>query len=237
MSPEINFPGGYKHMDGELAVSDRNLSSYAEWFNFTKKERDAIPHNAVILNIGSGSFRTFESELHVERPDLKIISIDPSLGAFTINREGKPNTNEINFVNLPEEEFIVYAPNENLIDAEGNPRFSEDQIFTGEKAIKMDKIRKKLATRTPGAVAGSAIRLPLADKSVDIAFDLWGPIRYLRNIDEKVDYLKEVKRVMKPAAKLYASYLGEREKAILDSLNLKYIPIHKKQHATWLITS
>lgn len=230
------YAGGYKHMEGELAVSDRTLVEYADEFNLPKKERDKIPHGAVILNIGSGSFRTFESELHVERPDLQMVSIDPSLGKVSIDYEGAPDTQGTNLINLTDRGFLIYAPDENLVGKEGKPRFKQNEVYSGNMAVELDKTRKKIATRTEGAVAASAVTLPLKDESVDIAFDFWGPIRYLRSGEDIQNYLLELKRIMKPNAKIYVSYLGALEKAILDNLGLRYSQVYKTKISSWIIS-
>lgn len=230
------YAGGYKHIEGEFAITDRTLQEYADEFNLPKKERDRIPKGAVILNIGSGSFRTFESELHIERPDLKLVSIDPSLGKVSIDFEGNPDTQGINLINLTDRGFLIYAPDENLLDKDNQPRFKPGEVYSGKMAVELDRTRKKLATRTEGAIAGTAATLPLKDESIDLAFDFWGPIRYLRDYEDKQNYLSELKRIMKPKAKTYVSYLGDLEKNILGSLGLRYNQVYRTKITSWIIS-
>lgn len=59
-----------------LKVTDRGLADYEK---LTRFNHDILPQKAKILNIGGGLTQVFEKELKEARPDVSIITLDPSL--------------------------------------------------------------------------------------------------------------------------------------------------------------
>lgn len=60
----------------ELRVTDRNLETYKKFVHFMP---EALPEKAVVLNVGGGEKQIFEKELKEIRPDINVITIDPSI--------------------------------------------------------------------------------------------------------------------------------------------------------------
>lgn len=55
--------------------SDRNLGEYQQIARFKIED---IPQHGKILNIGSGIAQQFEKDVKIARPDIRVISVDPS---------------------------------------------------------------------------------------------------------------------------------------------------------------
>ncbi len=138
--------------------------------------------------MGSGLNRTFEKELLFFRSDLKITSLDPSLGIVGIDQKGMPTTQGFKVEDL--------GPRGAIYRREDLPSVTDKSwIYRDQQMIDYDKTRKKWLTIIPGAVAGLASALPIEDGSSDLIIDFCGPIQYLKTKSEKQKYLEEVKRV------------------------------------------
>lgn len=66
---EVKIPGYFRS-------TERSLTNYEEPFNFTP---DQLKTGAVILDIGSGTYQAFARDLNQTRPDITVISVDPTL--------------------------------------------------------------------------------------------------------------------------------------------------------------
>ena len=99
-----------------LRVTDRGLDKYREYVRFIP---ETLPQSAVIVNVGGGENQTFESELAIVRPDVKIITLDPSIHSKESVHQQGPDI----FRKLSESEVrtrIESLPNKNrTIDAYG----------------------------------------------------------------------------------------------------------------------
>lgn len=71
--PETNY--GLKDI-GYFRATPRSLEDYLEIFSLTSS---AFAKNAKILDIGSGTNQEFARGLKQERPDVSVVSLDPSL--------------------------------------------------------------------------------------------------------------------------------------------------------------
>ncbi len=64
----------------QLRVTDRGLDIYRDFVHFVPED---MVQNALLVNVGGGENQTFEKQLKVIRPDIKVITLDPSV--FTEN--------------------------------------------------------------------------------------------------------------------------------------------------------
>lgn len=74
-SSEIPQKSFQFNADQNMALRDRDLLDYQHWTRFNV--RDIVQHGA-ILNLGSGITQLFEQDVKRARPDIDIISVDPS---------------------------------------------------------------------------------------------------------------------------------------------------------------
>jgi SAM-dependent methyltransferase len=206
-------------------ISDLTLTETIEHlgdFDFTQ----LIPHNAKVLNCGSGVFRTMERDLLNIRPDLDIVSIDPSLGIFTPDRYGCITTQGYQiYINTPH--GVAYEPVNNSC---------LPNIARGQQAIVFDAERKAVITRFPGTVGAEGTHLPFVEKLFDVIMDIRGPMLYLKqNFNTTMQYFLELKRVLNPNGFILAIFLDPIQKRVLSEINMNYndhtpnaITIHNK---------
>ncbi|MDP3973824.1 MAG: class I SAM-dependent methyltransferase [Candidatus Daviesbacteria bacterium] len=79
-----------KEKVGYFRSTERNLQEYQEIFSFTPGD---FKQNARILDVGSGTYQAFAKKLRNMRPDLDVVSIDPSL--FIADYEIQDETGKI----------------------------------------------------------------------------------------------------------------------------------------------
>lgn len=201
---------------GQFNVTDRPLNdsestffsgskSISEIFHLKKRWVNSLPPNAVLLNIGSGVRRLFEKEIKQRRKDIKIVSIDPTLAI-----KFKDDTNGWYIEEYGQGDNLVYKTiDKEKTDSTGY-RIPED-LVTYQK----DRVAK--AAKIPGAIAGLAPELPIRDNSIDIFFDSFGPVYYLKDPQKSQEYLVTLGNVLKPNGVGYITYIGEAELAFLKS--------------------
>ena len=97
-----------------LKVTDRGLNEYEKLAGFDHKN---FPPGTIILNIGSGAEQAFEQNLRKKRPDLKIISIDPSVIEKRYDYQGATYSNSVVFKS--EEDQRILANKERTLVALG----------------------------------------------------------------------------------------------------------------------
>jgi len=204
--------------NSEFLVTDLSLEetiAALDGFDFTK----FIPNNAVILNCGSGIYRTFEKDLLKKTPNLFIVSIDPSLGVVTINNDGSITTQGYQiYVNVPN--GVAYEP----INESDSP-----DIIRGQEAIEFDTKRKKVLTQIPGAVAADGVKLPFKDQSFDFILDVRGAMLYLKeDYQVQMGYISEMKRTLKNTGLILSIFLISIQKNILSDLNMNFT-----RHTKW----
>jgi ubiquinone/menaquinone biosynthesis C-methylase UbiE len=68
----------------QLWVTDRNLDTYRKFVHFVP---EALPGNALVVNVGGGEKQIFEEQMKLVRPDVKIITLDPSLHSENAQHE------------------------------------------------------------------------------------------------------------------------------------------------------
>jgi len=153
---------------GNFRVTERSLNSYKETFSF---DPESIPGNGMVLDIGSGVNQRFAKELETTRPDVKVVSLDPSLG-----------------IPAGDKEFQRLGVTYQFTDTGGT------SITPNE-----EQRRSRLENKYGLAVAGLAPELPFKDGSFDMVFDNHAAFMYFSE-DEKnshIRYVKEMLRVLK----------------------------------------
>lgn len=75
MSIEISTKDSFDRVSSFARISDWDLETAQELGHFKISD---IPHNARVLNVGSGYSQVFEKQLKATRPDIQIVSVDPS---------------------------------------------------------------------------------------------------------------------------------------------------------------
>ena len=138
----------------------------------------ALPENAVVVEVGSGKNQEFEQGLRKLRPDIKVVSIDPTL-SFNPERKdvfAKEKPDAVFYHQLKKGETLPLSI----------PEY---------RRIQTQRIKDK----QEGAVAALAPYLPLKADSVDLIVDRFGPFLYL---DENYlkDYIRTIASVLKPGA-------------------------------------
>lgn len=82
MSPENVFEGYSPKIKKaiEITSTERGIDNYADILGFPNSESflKALPNGALLLDIGAGK-EGLKKELAIARPDLKVLSINPSL--------------------------------------------------------------------------------------------------------------------------------------------------------------
>jgi len=179
-------------------------------FDFTK----FIPRNTLILNCGSGIYRTFEQDLLVQKPDISIISVDPSLGVMTINRNGFFTTQGYQvYVNIPH--GIVYEP----LDSSNSSK-----IFRDNQAIQFDRERKSILSQIPGAIAADGIKLPFKKHVFDTIIDVRGAMLYIKQDYQIMEqYFSELKRTLKKDGFIVSIIMDPIQREVITNLKMRKI--------------
>jgi len=151
----------------------------------------ALPRNAVVLEVGSGEYQEFaggakDALKKADREDIRIISIDPSLGIspdsddWFLSETGSLLDYHQNYGSFREEDYVD---------------FSHRQLA-----------RRENAKKTRGVVAAKAPRIPIASGTVDLVVDNKGAGLY-SSVDEFLSYIREIRRILKPEGKASISTL------------------------------
>jgi hypothetical protein len=206
-----------------FSVSDLSLAetiTALDGYDFTP----LIPHNARILNCGSGVYRTLEKDLLRVLTDVSITSIDPSLGVVTINKDGSRTTQGYQiFVNVPH--GVVY---EHQNDTRSK------KIVRDEAAIQFDTNRKKIVTQIPGAVAADGANLPFKNQAFNSIIDIRGPLLYLKQDFQTIkQYISELKRTLCDDGFILSVFLGIIHREVLDELQMN---VTQKTKNAFIIT-
>jgi len=125
LSVKINLMDGSSLIENSwsLRLTDIPLSRCEKLAHFNHKD---IPQGGRILNIGSGLYQTFEKELKKNRPDLEIVSIDPSL----IEKDFLAENSEVEKVKPDSSQRLQALSNkENTVIAIGQRLPFPDNVF------------------------------------------------------------------------------------------------------------
>jgi SAM-dependent methyltransferase len=172
--------------ESSFYVTDRGFEQLSNYLNLTSEEIDRIPEDGKVLEIGSGVYRNFASELSSIRPDLKVISLDPTLGIkkddflSVVKRDSQGKIESIYYTNK-------------IIN-------KDEDYFLNGKAENTQKVREERIKHEGLAVAALAPNLPFKNESFDLIVDTFGPGLYLHDLGEIEfnKYLKSVFELLKP---------------------------------------
>lgn len=140
-----NSPEGKFSQQEYFVVSSREYKTIFENCHLTEQDIMDLPQGAVIVEVGSGEFQEFAREAKKQRPDIKVVSIDP-----TLSLEPKREDISINDESDSKIYFLKEKP-ENLKDVKRYQKIQERRRQTADKK---------------GTVAAFAPFLPLKSESV-----------------------------------------------------------------------
>jgi SAM-dependent methyltransferase len=172
--------------ESSFYVTDRSFEQISGYLDLTSEEIMKIPQEGRVLEIGSGVYRNFASGLSAVRPDLKVVSLDPTLGIkkddflSVVKRDSQGKIESVYYTNK-------------IISKD------KDYFLTG-KAENTEKVREERVKSEDLAVAALAPNLPFKNDSFDLIVDTFGPGLYLHDLGEKEfkQYLKSVFDILKP---------------------------------------
>jgi hypothetical protein len=214
---------------GYFSITDKNLAETNKALA-VRKEILALPINSALLNVGSGIYRLFESEVYAKRPDLTICSIDPTLGIASVN--GNEKHTEPGFqIFLSSNSTVSYR-----LGGSHSP-MPDVLIYKDKSAVEYDRNRKKILTNTPGATAALATALPFKSDCFKLIIDNMGPMLFLESSTDKMKYLLELKRVLHKDGSMYVSSLDEDKKAMLNDIDMEYRRTGSKFIESYIISN
>jgi len=180
----------------EFFVTNRTFEQICSLVKLTEQDITHLPKNATILEIGSGVFQNFARQMSEIRPDVQVVSIDPSLA---IGIHGKNNF-ELKTVRDEERnvETAIYQ-NKGILSSFIPPKKSKV-----EELQSLQELRIKEALKTGNVLAALAPDLPIKDSSLDLIIDVYGPGFYIQvNQESEIErYFREIHRVLKPAGEI-----------------------------------
>lgn len=165
---------------GYFRVTDRPIEEVSGLLHLKDTIKD-LPEKAMVLDVGSGLNHLFKGAVNIERPDVTIVCIDPTLG---INSD---KTFKIT-VDPKLKDAVTYSSN----------KYDSD-INVNEPVLFQEKRREKLV----GSVAALAPVLPFTENTFNLIVDSMGPGMYLDRREDREgycqmrNYLEEVVRVLK----------------------------------------
>lgn len=168
-------------------VTDRSFELLRKFLHLTDSEIQKIPENGSVLEVGSGVYRNFASGLSMERPDLKIFSVDPTLA---ISKE-----EFVSVVRRNDEGKIrsIYYTNK-LVDK------NAEYLMTGIVENNQKILKERLGEGQVNDVASLAPNLPFKNETFDLIVDSFGPGFYLHSNgrQEFEKYLLSIFNLLRP---------------------------------------
>jgi len=167
-----------------------------------------LPQKAVVVEIGSGLGQSFSREIQKQRPDVKVVSLDPTLALdsnfFTTHKISSNGT-------LQQVSYKYFNGQ--------RPKLAD----TPEQQEKIRRQRLESASKTGKVIAGIAPELPFANNSVDMLVDSWGPGMYLDQEGTEYPlktYLSNIARVLKKEGIAYIYPIDSYNEA-LETLRVR----------------
>jgi hypothetical protein len=161
----------------DLIVTERSADEIFDNCLITPQTIQQLPQKAAVVEIGSGLFQEFAQKVKGIRPDVTVISVDPTL-AFSANRE--------DVIVSDTEKRVQYwiDPFKRFIDQEDIDMYQQLQAK-----------RLKHASQF-GGVAALAPRLPIREGSISLLVDSWAACNYLKSEEEFKEYITEVSKTL-----------------------------------------
>ncbi len=215
---------------GRLNVTDRpftdtpeslknNYESISSIFQLDETWIDLLPKNARFLIVGGGINRLTERELLIKRPDLRITTVDPTLG---IGFEDQEDAWKIFNYNMAGE-YLTYSTSKDITpDDKENSMVSDGPTFQHKRINSL--------TELAGSVAALAPNLPFRDNSFDIVVDAFGPTRYLESKVDVNKHLTQLCDMLKKGGVGYVNFVQPDSLELLQSLGNVQIEIIKSQY-------
>lgn len=182
----------------EFYLTNRELKELLWMSGLSENYIKSLPENAVVLEIGGGLDQNFAEGVKKLRPDIKPITIDPTIIIGSDNK----NSFDIYYRKDPKNSGkFKYAQYLRKV------KWYQDRKLKPEKdSIKVEnqkefsKTRIQRAHETGFPIAALAPQIPLRDESIDLIIDIYGPGIYLQTKENpSLDkYLKEIYRILKP---------------------------------------
>lgn len=160
----------------DLVLTRRSFENILKFTDLSTDDLKALPEKSVILEIGSGEKQEFANGVKKLCPDLTVISLDPTLGI-------SPGRNDVALGMSGDTLYYRFKDKGDI---------SRGEALTFQQ---LQKERERVARRTGNTVAGTALRLPVANNSVRLLIDSHAAGLYLSE-EEFLKYLEEVKRVI-----------------------------------------
>lgn len=200
---------------GQFNVTDRpftvtpgsqlyDYESISEIFQLDENWTDSLPRDAIILIIGGGIHRLTERELLKKRSDLRIITVDPTLGI-----EVKDEDNLWKLYINKGADYVIYSTSPET------PRESLSMVPDGS-TFQRNRINK--VAELPGSVAALAPHLPFRNDSFDVVIDTFGPTRYLQSEDDLNKHLTQFCSFLKKGGIGYVNFVKPNQLELLQSV-------------------
>ena len=194
-----------------------NYESISNIFQLDEAWIGLLPKNAMLLIVGGGINRLTERELLTERPDLRIATVDPTLG---IGFEDQEDPWKI--FRYMDGEYLTYSTNNNITaDDRENSIVSDSQTFQQNRINSL--------TELPGSVAALAPNLPFRDDTFDIVIEAFGPTRYLENTEDVNKHLTQLCDMLRKGGIAYVNFVRPDQLTLLQSFHSVSIEIIKSQ--------
>ncbi len=162
-----------------------------------------LPNGATVLNVGSGVTKRAEADLYLLRPDLRFLSIDPTV---CILPEHIANGTWLCDIQLLDQyPYALYRRKTMTVNMHS---FHPQEP---EKGARLQQQRFNILNNIPGSIALEAPYLDdVANSSVDFGMDCRGGYQYMQhNVTEmrkqqlKLLYFKHIERILRPDGTMY----------------------------------
>jgi hypothetical protein len=172
----------------EYRVTDRTYEQSLDFSDLIDEDIKILPNAAVVVDIGSGVNQRFSQGVKELRPDIKVVSIDPTLslkdqGDFRVKSYRDVESGKLNRVDYSRK-----------ITLSGKPIKAE--LYDPEEMLEdIVSERLNIAQGNPSTLAAFAPDLPLKSESVDLIIETHGPFMY--ELGSQKEYIDQIVRVLK----------------------------------------
>jgi len=170
-----------------------------------ESEIDKFPKEGMVLNIGSGLYQKFEEELMERRDDLKVVSVDPSLG---INKQDLEKRDW--YIEKLGNSIAQYKEKE-----QPKMKWGKDMTIKNPKEFQDERL-KKIKEADSNSVAVLAPQLPFKSGSFDVIIDCVASMRYLEDKEDRKENLISICDLLKPGGTAYITSLKKAELEVID---------------------
>lgn len=217
----LNQIGRFNVTDRPLTETAESLSnnyeSISSIFQLDETWIDLLPKNAKLLIVGGGINRLTERELHTKRPDIRITTVDPTLGI-----EFKDEEDPWKIISYMDGEYLTYSKRKKITVDD-----REDSLVSDASTFQQNRINS--LNELPGSVAALAPHLPFRDDSFDIVVDAFGPTRYLERKADVNKHLAQLCNMLKKGGIGYVNFVQPSSLELLQSFDNVQIEIIKSQ--------